>query len=73
VGQHLGGGASGAANTFTLTVDGRVVKTRTIAGVHVTFDWNTAGWANGPQTLFATVTDATGKSGLASRTIHVGN
>jgi hypothetical protein len=66
-------GQTGTANTFTLTAGGRVVATQTLAGNHATFTWNTTTWTNGAQALVATVRDATGKTGTASRTVTVQN
>ncbi|HEV8642511.1 MAG TPA: hypothetical protein VGV13_15570 [Methylomirabilota bacterium] len=66
-------GASGTSNTFVLTVDGTVVARQTTSGVHVTMAWNSLNFPNGLRTMKATVTDATGKTGSASRTVNVKN
>jgi hypothetical protein len=66
-------GQSGGSNTFTLSVDGKTIGTRTIAGNHVTFTWPTTGVPNGSHQLTGTVRDATGKTGTSSRTATVRN
>lgn len=66
-------GASGASNTFVLAVDGTVVARQTTSGVHVTLAWSSLSFPNGPHTMTATVTDATGKTGSASRKVNVAN
>jgi hypothetical protein len=66
-------GASGTSNRFTLSVGGRVVTSETSAGAHVTLPWDTRGTANGPQSMMATVTDATGAAGSTTRSVAVAN
>lgn len=46
-------GASGTANTFTLSAAGTLVRTETVSGVHVTFPWDTRTSAHGPATMQA--------------------
>jgi len=65
--------ASGSSNTFTLSVDGRVVATRTTSGRMVSVPWNSHAFANGPHTMSATVKDGTGNTGSGSRSVNVGN
>jgi hypothetical protein len=65
---------SGTSNAFALTVGGRVVASQTIAGRHATLAWDTRQVPNGPQTMVATVVDATNNGGLStSRTVNVQN
>jgi hypothetical protein len=62
--------ASGGSDyTYNLAVDGTPVYT----GANNGFSWNTATVANGPHTLTATVRDAAGRTGTASRTVTVAN
>jgi hypothetical protein len=66
-------GATGSANTFTLSVGTTVIRTEVNSGVHVTFPWDTRVGSNGPQTMTATVTDATGATGNTTRSVSVAN
>jgi hypothetical protein len=66
-------GASGTSNTFVLAVDGTVVARQTTSGVHVTLAWSSLNFPNGLRSMTARVTDATGKTGSASRTVNVKN
>ncbi len=62
-------GTSGTSTTFTLSVDGTVVGSRTGNLPTAKFTWTTRGYAKGSHTLSAMVQDATGKSGSASETV----
>jgi hypothetical protein len=67
-------GASGTANAFTLNVGTQTVGSTTTSSTGpVSIPWNTASVADGPQTLSATVQDATGKTGTASIAVTVKN
>jgi hypothetical protein len=66
-------GASGASNTFRLTIDGAVVSVQTVSGSSATYPWDTTSMTNGTHTLQFTVTDATGRSADASRSVTVSN
>ncbi len=56
-------------NTFTLSVDGTVIGTKSGNSSVVSFTWKTSGYAKGLHTLSATVSDGTGNSGTASETV----
>ena len=62
-------GTTGTSNTFTLSVDGTVIGTKTGEPTKASFNWLTAGYAKGPHTLSATVKDSTGNSGAASESV----
>jgi hypothetical protein len=65
--------ASGARNTYTLSVNGRVVGTATTRSRGpVTIPWVTS-VANGSHTLTAMVRDASGHTGRASIPVTVRN
>ena len=67
-------GASGSANTYTLTVAGQTVATTTTASTGpVSIAWSTLAVADGAQVLTASARDATGNTGAASITITVAN
>jgi hypothetical protein len=66
-------GASGSPTTFSLAVDGTTVSTQSVAGSTASYAWNTAGVANGPHTLTLTVTDSTGRTATATRSVTVAN
>ncbi|HET7340911.1 MAG TPA: Ig-like domain-containing protein [Methylomirabilota bacterium] len=67
-------GASGASNTFTLSVDGQTVATQTVSVAGpVTLPWVTTGSANGTHTVTAGVKDATGNTGATAVTVTVSN
>jgi hypothetical protein len=67
-------GASGTANTYTLTVAGRAVATTTTSSRGpVTLGWDTTSVGGGPQTLTATARDAAGNTGAGSIAITIGN
>lgn len=57
------------ANTFTLSVDGTVIGTKTGTVSIASFTWKTAGYAKGLHTLSATVKDSTNNNGSASETV----
>ncbi|HEV8583703.1 MAG TPA: Ig-like domain-containing protein, partial [Methylomirabilota bacterium] len=58
-----------APYTYTLTVDG----TQVASSGSTTYSWNTGGLANGNHTLGLTVTDNTGATATATRTVNVQN
>ncbi len=62
-------GGSGTGYTYKLAVDGITVY----AGATNTISWNTSGVSNAAHTLTATVTDSSGQSGVASRSVTVSN
>jgi len=62
-----------APYTFRLTIDGaQVFTTGPTNATTATYSWNTATYSNGSHTLGLTVTDSTGASGSATRTVTVG-
>lgn len=61
-------GTSGTT-TFTVSVDGTVIGTKSGSQTVASFNWNTAGYAKGVHTLTATVSDATGNTGAASESV----
>jgi centrosomal CEP192-like protein len=66
-------GTSGSANTFTLSVDGATVGSRTTsARGPLTIPWITS-TANGSHTLTAVVRDAAGRTGRTSVSVTVRN
>jgi hypothetical protein len=71
VGMAASGGS--APYTFRLTIDGAVAFTSTTSAASTSHPWNTATAGNGSHTLGLTVTDATGASATASRTVTVQN
>ena len=58
-------------NTFTLSVDGTVIGTKSGNVSVASFTWKTTGYAKGLHTLSATVTDGTGNTGSASETVNL--
>jgi hypothetical protein len=65
-------GTSGSSNTFTLSVNGSTVgsKTTNVRGP-VSIPWTTSG--TGSRTLTATVRDASGHTGRATVTVTLAN
>ena len=59
--------SGGTGLTYRLSVDGQQVATAP------SFSWSTTAVANGGHTLAATVTDATGRTATATRTVTVSN
>ncbi len=67
-------GASGSANTFTLTLDGSPLFSNTTSDSTQTYTWKTQGLVqDGVHTLGLTVRDATGATATATRTVTVNN
>ena len=67
-------GAQGAANAYTVTVNGQAVATQTTSSTGpVSLPWVTLATPNGAQTLSVAVRDATGNTGTASVTVTVAN
>jgi hypothetical protein len=67
-------GATGASNVYTLSVATRTVGTQTTSSTGpVSIPWDTTTVANGPQSLAASVRDASGNTGTTSVTITVQN
>jgi hypothetical protein len=68
-------GTSGAANVFTLSVDGTGVGTQNAGSSRgpITIPWNTKAGLNGTHTLQADVRDATGNSGTTIISVIVNN
>jgi hypothetical protein len=66
-------GAAPGTNTFTISVGGVAVRTERLTGARATMPWDTTRTPNGPQTLEATVSDSTGRSGRTSRAVTVSN
>jgi len=65
---------TGSSNAFTLSADGKQVKTETTSSRGpVTIPWDTRSVANGTHTLTATVRDAAGNTGTTSITVIVRN
>jgi hypothetical protein len=62
-------GTSGTSNTFTLSVDGTVIGSKTGSLTVASFTWRTAGFAKGLHTLSATVNDSSGNTGAASESV----
>lgn len=56
-------------NTFTASVDGTLIGTKTEKLSTVSFTWKTSGYSKGIHTLSATVKDSTGNNGSASETV----
>jgi hypothetical protein len=67
-GGKVATGATAPVYTYGLKVDGVAV-----AGTGPTFSWDTTKVANGTRSLAATVTDGTGQSATATRTVNVSN
>ncbi|MGH7393812.1 MAG: Ig-like domain-containing protein, partial [Candidatus Rokuibacteriota bacterium] len=66
-------GQSGSSNTFTLSVGGQAQTAKTIAGNHAWLYWDSGKVVDGSHTLVATVRDAAGKTGTASRSVTTRN
>ncbi|MGH6691093.1 MAG: Ig-like domain-containing protein, partial [Gammaproteobacteria bacterium] len=66
-------GQSGSSNTFSLSVDSQSLGSRTTSGTHVTIAWDSTKVPDGVHTLTATVRDAAGNTGTASRTVTTKN
>jgi len=72
-------GTTGASNVFTLSVDGKEIKSQTTASrgpVSIPWVTNAAGTTpvpNGTHTLTGTVRDAIGQTGTTSITAILGN
>lgn len=62
-------GSAAGSKTFTVSVDGTVIGTRTGTQTIATINWNTTGYAKGLHALSATVTDSTGNTGAASESV----
>lgn len=68
------GGASGASNTYTLSVSGRTVATQTTSSTGpVSLPWVTTTADNGMRTLSVTTRDAGGNTGTSSVAVTVAN
>src|SRR6267143_169041 len=67
-------GASGSANTFTLTLDGSPLFSNATSDSTQTYTWKTKGLVqDGVHTLGLTVRDASGATATATRTVTVNN
>jgi Big-like domain-containing protein/beta-propeller repeat-containing protein len=66
-------GAAAGTRSFSLTIGSTVVGSTTSTSNHVTVAWDSRRVGNGAQTLTATVRDAAGNSGVASRAFNVQN
>jgi hypothetical protein len=68
-------GASGSANVFSLTVDGKAVGTpqTTSSRGPISLPWATTSFANGTHTLTGSVRDAAGDTGSISISVIVRN
>ncbi len=67
-------GASGSANTFTLTLGGKAVATAVTGGSGpVSVPYDSRAVADGTQTLTAAVKDATGNTGSTSISVQTNN
>ena len=69
VSVSLSASGTTGSNTFTLSVDGTVIGTKTGNLTIASFIWKTVGYAKGLHTLSATVKDSTGKTGAASESV----
>src|SRR5262249_55717828 len=65
--------ASGASNTFRLTIDGTPASTQTVADTTASYVWNTGGLANSSHTLALSASDAAGRTATATITVTVNN
>ena len=66
-------GAAAGPRTFTLSSGGTTLATASDSGSHVTLPWDSSRVANGPQAIVATVRDAAGHVGTATRNLIVLN
>jgi hypothetical protein len=66
-------GSTGNPNTFTLSIDGTALSTKSVNGTSTKFTWNTRQRSNGQHTLSVSVTDVNGNFGTASVTVTVAN
>lgn len=64
-------GTSGSANTFTFSVDGTLIGTKSGPFTTVSFTWTTTGYAKGLHTFSATAKDSTGNTGSTSETVNL--
>ena len=62
-------GAAAGPRTFTLSIGGTTLATASASGNHVTLPWDSSRVADGPQTIVATVRDAAGHFGTATRSL----
>jgi hypothetical protein len=71
----LGLASSGAVSpsTFTLDVDGTRLWTQTAAGAIASYAWDTVTAANGARALTLTITDAAGRTAVATLSLTVSN
>jgi hypothetical protein len=65
----LSASGTNGSNTFTASVDGTLIGTKSGSQTKASFNWNTVGYAKGLHTLSATITDSTGNTGSASETV----
>jgi len=65
----LSASGTNGSNTFTASVDGTLIGTKSGPQSIASFTWNTVGYAKGLHTLSATVADSTGNTGSASETV----
>ena len=66
-------GAAAGPRTFTLSIGGTTLATASASGNHVTLPWDSSRVADGPQAIVATVRDAAGHFGTATRDLIVLN
>jgi hypothetical protein len=66
-------GAAAGPRTFTLSIGGTTLATASASGNHVTLPWDSSRVADGPQVIVATVSDAAGHFGTATRGLIVLN
>ena len=66
-------GAAAGPRTFTLSIGGTTLATASASGNHVTLPWDSSRVADGPQAIVATVLDAAGHFGTATRSLIVLN
>jgi hypothetical protein len=64
---------TGTANAFSVTVGGRTIYNQTISSAHAVLTWDTRQFANGAQTMVASVRDVAGKTGTTSVTVTAQN
>ena len=63
-------GAAAGTRTFTLSIGGTTLATASASGNHVTLPWDSSRVPSGPQVIVATVRDAAGPVGTATRQSH---